>query len=74
MTDAIAIMTAHEVAALLRVHIRTIYKLAEKGMIPGNKIGRSWRFSKNDILGLISDKKRLKLGQVKRSLPEKSND
>lgn len=67
-------MTAQEVAGLLRVHIRTIYKLAEKGIIPGNKIGRSWRFSKNDILGLISDKKRLKLGPANRPLQEKSND
>lgn len=61
MAEPVEVMTAQEVAGLLRVHIRTIYKLAEKGVIPGNKIGRSWRFSKNDILGLISDKKRLKL-------------
>lgn len=60
-------MTAREVAALLRIHLRTIYKLAEQGVIPGNKIGRSWRFSRRDILELISNKKRLKLRQERES-------
>lgn len=63
------IMTADEVAALLRVHVRTIYKLAEQGVIPGNKIGRSWRFNRRDILELVSDKKRLKLGAGESSSP-----
>lgn len=43
MAEAVEIMTAPEVAALLRVHIRTVYKLAEQGKILGSKIGRSWR-------------------------------
>lgn len=68
------IMTANEVATLLRVHIRTIYKLAEQGVIPGNKIGRSWRFNRRDILELVSDKKRLKLGQENRPLQERSDN
>ncbi len=48
------IITPSQVAALLQVHVRTIYRLAEKGVIPGNKIGRSWRFRKKDILNLVS--------------------
>lgn len=50
------IMTPSEVAALLKIHLKTVYKLAEKGVIPGNRIGRSWRFSRSDVLDLVSSK------------------
>lgn len=50
------IMTPSEVASLLKIHLKTVYKLAEKGVIPGNRIGRSWRFSRNDVLQLVSSK------------------
>ena len=48
------IMTPSEVATLLKIHLKTVYKLAEKGAIPGSRIGRSWRFSRNDVLQLVS--------------------
>ena len=50
------IMTPSEVAALPKIHLKTVYKLAEKGVIPGNRIGRSWRFSRGDVLELVSTK------------------
>lgn len=50
------IMTPSEVAVLLKIHLKTVYKLAEKGVIPGSRIGRSWRFSKNEVLELVSGK------------------
>jgi excisionase family DNA binding protein len=50
------IMTPSEVASLLKIHLKTVYKLAEKGVIPGNRIGRSWRFSRGDVLELVSTK------------------
>lgn len=50
------VMTPSEVAALLKIHLKTVYKLAEKGVIPGNRIGRSWRFSRGDVLELVSTK------------------
>lgn len=50
------IMTPSEVASLLKIHLKTVYKLAEKGIIPGNRIGRSWRFSRTDVLELVSTK------------------
>jgi excisionase family DNA binding protein len=50
------IMTPSEVAALLKIHLKTVYKLAEKGVIPGNRIGRSWRFSRSDVLELVTTK------------------
>ena len=52
------IITPAEVAGILRIHVRTVYKLAEEGVIPGNRIGRSWRFRKEEILDLVSTKRR----------------
>jgi excisionase family DNA binding protein len=52
------ILTAAEVAALLQVHIRTVYRLAAKGVIPGNRIGRGWRFRKEEILALVSSRRK----------------
>ena len=43
------IMTPHETAEYLSVHVRTIYRLAKNGEIPGRKLGGSWRFKK-DVL------------------------
>ena len=60
------IMTPSEVAALLKIHLKTVYKLAERGVIPGNRIGRSWRFSRSDVLELVSSKS-LNLGETSES-------
>jgi len=60
------IMTPSEVAALLKIHLKTVYKLAERGVIPGNRIGRSWRFSRSDVLELVSSKT-LTLGETTES-------
>jgi len=47
------IMTPSQVAELLKIHVKTVYKLAREGIIVGNRIGRSWRFSKSHILDLL---------------------
>jgi excisionase family DNA binding protein len=47
------ILTAREAAELLKVHKRTVYRLAEEGVLPGSRIGHRWRFSRNSILALI---------------------
>ena len=44
------IITASQVANLLQMHLRTVYKLVRRGSIPGRKFGGGWRFSKNEIL------------------------
>lgn len=51
------ILTPSQVAALLQIHVKTVYRLTEEGVIPGNRIGRSWRFNKMDILDLVSNKR-----------------
>ncbi|MGH7766922.1 MAG: helix-turn-helix domain-containing protein [Candidatus Binatia bacterium] len=48
------ILTATEAASLLKVHKRTVYRLAEQGIIPGNRIGHRWRFNRTNILALVS--------------------
>jgi len=44
-----AIMTPREAAEYLSVHVRTIYRLAKNGEIPGRKVGGSWRFKKETL-------------------------
>ncbi len=43
------IMTIEEVAAYLRVSERTVYDWAQKGQLPGGKLGTTWRFKRSDI-------------------------
>jgi excisionase family DNA binding protein len=38
------VMTLNEVAEYLRIPRSTVYKLVREGRIPGQKIGRQWRF------------------------------
>lgn len=52
------ILTPSQVADLLQIHVKTVYRLTEEGVIPGNRIGRSWRFNKMEILDLVSNKHR----------------
>jgi excisionase family DNA binding protein len=43
------ILTPREAAEYLSVHVRTIYRLAKNGEIPGRKVGGSWRFKKGAL-------------------------
>ena len=44
-----------EVAALLKLQRKTVYKLANRGIIPAYRVGRSWRFNRREILELMSN-------------------
>jgi len=48
------VLTVQEVANYLRIDIRTVYRLAKRGDIPCIKIGRQWRFKRDDIKELVS--------------------
>lgn len=48
------ILTIKEVATYLKVHERTVYRLASKGEIPAFKVGNAWRFRLPDIEHWIS--------------------
>lgn len=49
MSEAHDILTVRELAAYLRIPVSTIYKLAQEGKLPGQKVGRHWRFHKDAI-------------------------
>ncbi len=44
------IMTAHEVAAYLRLHRVTVYRLVAEGRLHPFKVGRLLRFNRSDVL------------------------
>jgi excisionase family DNA binding protein len=48
------ILTASQVADLLQIHPRTVYKLVKQGSIPGRKFSGGWRFSRSEIITMIS--------------------
>ena len=50
------IMTPREAAEYLSIHVRTIYRLAKLGEIPGRKVGGSWRFRKDTLDAWLSGK------------------
>ena len=43
------ILTIDELAAYLKISKSTLYKLAVNGKLPGQKIGKRWRFHKDAI-------------------------
>ena len=47
------ILTIREVAGLLKLHPKTVNKLANSGKLPGYRIGRQWRFRKSEVLKLL---------------------
>jgi excisionase family DNA binding protein len=44
-----AALTVRGVAELLSVDSKTVYRLAQKGELPGFKVAGSWRFMRDDI-------------------------
>jgi excisionase family DNA binding protein len=43
------VLTVKDVADFLKVHERTVYRMAAAGKIPAFKVGTSWRFKKEEI-------------------------
>ena len=48
------IMTIADVASYLHIPLSSAYKLAHEGKIPGQKIGRHWRFYKPALIRWLS--------------------
>ena len=53
--DVNEVITPAEVAELLQIHVKTVYRLVRQGVLPGRQIGRRWRFSRTEILALVSN-------------------
>ena len=58
MADSSPAMTVREVAAFFNVHEKTVYRLAQRGQLPGFKVSGAWRFQRNDLDGWIAAQKR----------------
>jgi excisionase family DNA binding protein len=52
------ILDAEEVGEMLRIHPRTVIRLANQGELPGFKVGGQWRFKRQDIEDYIEEQKR----------------
>ncbi|MBP5990679.1 MAG: helix-turn-helix domain-containing protein [Piscinibacter sp.] len=52
-------MTVRDVAAYLNVDDKTIYRLAQRGELPGFKVAGAWRFQVVDLECWIGKRKQL---------------
>ena len=43
------LLTIQEVADYLRLNLFTVYRMAERGELPGAKVARRWRFREREI-------------------------
>jgi len=43
------VMTIEDLAVYLKLSKSTLYKLCQEGKVPGQKVGRHWRFHKDSI-------------------------
>jgi excisionase family DNA binding protein len=51
-------MTVRDVATNLNVDEKTIYRLAQRGDLPGFKVAGAWRFQRKDLQRWIDERKR----------------
>ena len=48
------VLTVEEAADLLKIPRSSIYKLAQEGRIPAQKVGRHWRFHRATLLKWVA--------------------
>ena len=48
-SDSGDVMTIEDLSEYLKVSKSTLYKLAQKGSLPGQKVGKHWRFHRDVI-------------------------
>ncbi len=53
------VLTIDELAAYLKISKSTLYKLAQRGDLPGQKIGKHWRFRKDIIDQWLAESRRI---------------
>jgi excisionase family DNA binding protein len=57
MTDDLPqVLTIEEASKYLRIPLSSLYKLAQGGKIPCQKVGRHWRFRKETIDRWLDDR------------------
>ena len=56
--DKEVVLTTDEAADLLRVSSKTVLALARDGSLPGEKVGRAWRFLRADLVDYLHGERR----------------
>lgn len=46
-------LTSEQASEYLKISLTNLYALAQQGRIPGNRIGKAWRFNREDLDGWI---------------------
>jgi excisionase family DNA binding protein len=54
------VLTVEQLADLLQVDAKTVRSLAAKGELPGRRLGRHWRFSRQAVLDWLASPERRK--------------
>ena len=54
------VLTVEQLAEMLQVDEKTVRSLAAKGDVPGRKVGRHWRFSRQAVLDWLASPERRK--------------
>jgi len=45
----VELLTSNEIAKMLKVSKKTIYRMIDDGRLRGSKIGKEWRFKKDKL-------------------------
>ena len=53
--DASQVMTSVEAAVYLKMHVKTVCRLAKEGKIPAKKVGSEWRFLRSVLDSWLSE-------------------
>jgi excisionase family DNA binding protein len=56
-----AVLTVNEVAAYLRIHHSTVYRLVKRGELPGFRVGEDWRFYTAAIIKLTETSQQIEM-------------
>lgn len=57
------VMTVDDLAAYLRIPRSSVYKLAQRGQVPCQKVGRHWRFSRRAVDHWLQGSMQVKIGR-----------
>ena len=54
VNQGMEILTVDEAAELLRIPRSSVYKLAQEGKIPAQKVGKHWRFNRAILMNWVA--------------------
>lgn len=49
VSEVSAVLTIDDLSEYLKISKSTLYKLAQEGALPGQKVGRHWRFHRDAV-------------------------